>query len=424
MTNWERKIIDEFISHYFASAPETGESRNVLRVRSAALFPHFLTAAPDEKLSYLEAAESLQQKGIINLNWEKHGEGEKLKTLTCENFEKLFKEAGCLFPQAEGEKIRLMLCEKIKELKASQEVSANADVKNILALLDFLSLHFSSREIGQGLDMETMCDFTLLLEAMLRPEQLENISTRALSILLYSDSKRLEELLTKIEPLALRAKKAIPIPDFSFLERSYPETLIAGKIFFTFKENDNQQVFHDDNAYILGFPLETVEKIDSVGCPNGKDLRYVLTIENKETFYALAHPQKCGTSELLSMFDCFLYVGGYSNRAAAAMIKKLAASGFTFYHAGDLDPDGILILQHIQELAGRPVTPLRMDAATFDQYRPWARKLTPAMLGQIKKIENETKAIPELAGLIQRIKETGLGVEQEIIDYRQGRGLF
>jgi hypothetical protein len=100
------------------------------------------------------------------------------------------------------------------------------------------------------------------------------------------------------------------------------------------------------------------------------------------------------------------------------MIKILAVSNFTFYHAGDLDPDGILILQHIQELAERPVSPLRMDAATFDQYQPWARKLTQPMLAQIKKIKNETRAIPELTGLLQRIEETGLGVEQEIVDYR------
>jgi hypothetical protein len=118
------------------------------------------------------------------------------------------------------------------------------------------------------------------------------------------------------------------------------------------------------------------------------------------------------------MFDCFLYVGGYSNRATAEMIKILAISNFIFYHAGDLDPDGILILQHIQELAGRPVTPLRMDAATFDKYQDWARPLTKPMLRQIEKIREETRCNPELAGLLRRIEETGMGMEQEIIDYR------
>jgi hypothetical protein len=59
-----------------------------------------------------------------------------------------------------------------------------------------------------------------------------------------------------------------------------------------------------------------------------------------------------------------------------------------------------------------------MDSGTFDQYRTWARNLTKPMLRQIKKIRDETRTVPELVGLLQRIEETGKGVEQEIIDYR------
>ena len=112
------------------------------------------------------------------------------------------------------------------------------------------------------------------------------------------------------------------------------------------------------------------------------------------------------------------YTGGYPNRAVAALIKVLASSDFLFYHAGDLDPDGILILQNIADLAEKPVTPVRMDAATFDQYSAWGRTLNKTMLRQSEKIRDETKAACGLAGLLQRIEETGLGVEQEIIDYR------
>ena len=78
----------------------------------------------------------------------------------------------------------------------------------------------------------------------------------------------------------------------------------------------------------------------------------------------------------------------------------------------------MLILQHVQDLAEKPVTPIRMNAATFDKYRTWARTLTKPMLRQIEKIREETKAIPGLADLLRRIEETSLGVEQEIVDYR------
>jgi hypothetical protein len=435
MTNWEKKIINEFISHYFDSVPETGEARSVLRVRSSMLFPNFDASRPDEKESYLEAAESLQQKGIINLNWEKRSKGERLKTLSCENFEKLFEEAGRSYPKTEAENIRAMLGEKVQFFK---EAAVNPSIlkcappgrdpvqaMEIIGFLEYLSQHFGPREIGQGIDQHTMEDFIRLLEFCSGPAKKEKLTTRALSILLYRDSKHLENLLALCGPLLSCGQKHKTVPDLSFLERSYPETMIAGKIFFIFKEkykkDKKNNSFFNDNAFLFGFPLETVEMIDGIGYMSGKDKSYVLTIENKETFYALARPQNRGTSELLSMFDCFLYVGGYSNRAAAAMIKILAVSNFTFYHAGDLDPDGILILQHIQELAGRPVTPLRMNAATFDQYQDWARPLSKPMLRQIAKIRDETRANPELAGLLRRIEETGMGVEQEIIDYRLKR---
>jgi len=424
MTDWKKKIIGEFINHYFDSAPETGEGRRTLRVRSSLLFPNFDSSRPDEKESYLEAAEFLQQKGIIKLNWEKRDRGERLKTLSCENFETLFKEAGRPYPQTEAEKIRTMLGEKVQAIRnleikptALQSVMTDKDAlqkEKITAFLEFLSLYFGSREIGQGIDMRIMEEFILLLEFCSGHFKQEKLTTRALSILLYRDSKRLENLMALCGPLLSRAQKTVPIPDLSFLERSYPETMIAGKIIIQYKNQKLPMV--NAGGHILGFPLESTEAIETIQPVTEQKEKTVLTIENKETFYALGSPQK--HSKDLSHFDCFFYIGGYFNRAAAVIVKTLAASGFSFYHAGDLDPDGVLILQQIQDVAERPVIPVRMDAATFDQYLDWARPLTKPMLRQIGKIQEKIKAIPELAGLLRRIEETGMGVEQEIIDYR------
>jgi len=458
MTKWEKKIAGVFIGRY------DSDSRLSLRLRSSAFFPDFDNASSDEKESYLEAAESLEKKGLLKLNWEKWGKGEKLKTLSCENFELLFKEAGIPFPKTEAEEIRAMLGamladlskEKSRKEASNQKFPAQRDVQNeerIINFLEFYSKHFGPREIGQGIDKEAMTDFAKLLEYIIEPSRLEKITTRSLSILLYHDSKRLEKLLTLCSPLLSRAQKMISetkghedtpwqaagyspppsnqssgetqplVPDLTFLERSFPELLISGEIIIEYKSNYTPLI--NDGSHILGLPYETAKDILSIKLINESSAgrtstkeKTVLTIENKETFYALASPQMQGESKELSGFDCFLYIGGYSNRAAAVMVKILSASGFSFYHAGDLDPDGVLILQHIQDLAGKPVTPVRMDAATFDQYRAWGRSLTKPMLGQMKKIREETRALPGIAGLLRRIEETGLGVEQEIVDYR------
>jgi len=421
MTAWEQKIIDAFIDHYFASVPEAGEDRRTLRLRTSTFFPNFETAHPDEKESYLEAAESLERKGIVKLRWEKRGKSERLKTLSCENFDVLFAQAGKPHPRTEAEKIKTLLGEKTADLKKAQSA------EKLITLLEYISQHFSSREIGQGLDQQTMEELIRLLEFSCESAKIEKITTRALSILLYNDSKRLEILLDLCAPFLSRAQKNIPAADFAFselfniVERSYPETMISGKLIFEIK-NSNTPMLNAEGL-ILNLPLESAQVIGSIKPISEKSAlckseRVVLTIENKETFFALGSPHNSGASEKLSRYDCFLYTGGYPNRAVTALIRTLAASGFTFHHAGDLDPDGILILQHIQEIARRPVTPIRMDAAAFDQYRTWARPLTKSMLRQTEKIREETKAIPEIAGLLRCIEKTGLGIEQEIVDYR------
>jgi hypothetical protein len=413
---WEKRIIDAFISNYFASASDPGENRSVLRIRSSRFFPDFDTAHPNEKESYLEAAETLERKGLVQLHWEKRGKGERLKTLSCENFEMLFNMAGKPFPKAEAEKIRSMLGAKAASLKAAnQPLDALHRADQSIALLEFFSQRFGPREIGQGIDYKTMDEFIRLLEFSIEPARLEKITTRALSILLYRDSKRLENLLGLCKPLLTRAQKTV-LMQYLWPRREFPETMISGKIAIEFKNSKTPMV--NAAGHIFGLPLENAEEISGIQPVVQKSDKTVLTIENKETFYALASPQKHGSNKSLSRYDCFLYTGGYPNRAAAAIIRTLAVSGFSFYHAGDLDPDGVLILQNVSELAGRPVSPVRMDAATFDLYRSWARHLGKPMLRQIEKINMETKAVPELAGLLRRIEETGLGVEQEIVDYR------
>ncbi|MCL2806236.1 MAG: DUF2220 domain-containing protein [Treponema sp.] len=408
MSDWKKKIIDELINHYFDSSVQE-EERECVRVRSLLFFPDFDSAHPDEKDAYIEAALELEQKQVVQLRWEKRGKGERIKTITCENFESIFAEAGMLYPKEEAIKIRAMLDAKVNELKVK------GLTKNVIHLVEYLSDNFCSREIGQGINQKIIEDLIRYLEFANDSAKPQKITIRALSILLYNDSKRLENLISVCSPFISRAQKAISVSDFTFPDRSYPEVMISGKIIFEYKKPDTPLV--NAKGLMLNLPLESVQVISVIKPINEKSQKKVLTIENKETFYALAGSQAENDSYL--QYDCFLFTSGYPNRAVAALIEILAASGFSFYHAGDLDPDGILILQNIQNIAKQSVTPIRMDVSTFDQYRKWARPLIKSMLGQIKKIREETRSIPGLEELLQRIEKTGLGVEQEIVDYRQ-----
>ncbi|GHV24581.1 hypothetical protein FACS189498_1940 [Spirochaetia bacterium] len=394
MTPVEKKIVDVFISRYLAG----GTERKSLRLRSVSVFPGFDTARPDEKESFLEAAESLERRNIISLKWEKRGKGERLKTLTCENIEKLFEESGRKDPGSEAEEIRRMIKNKRHE-------------GNLF--LQYWAENFDAAEIRRGVDIKAVEDIISLVEIFPRLDK--RISTRALSVKLYRDSKRLERLLDLVIPVLTKARKrGIEPPDLLSLERSLPDTMISGKIIFEYSPDGKNSSPPLVNAagIILGFPFSSTEKIARITTIEQKENPVVLTVENKETFYALGDPENYAGA---SRYDCCLYSGGYPNRAAAALIKILAASGFSFCHSGDLDPGGILILQNVHDIAGKPVIPLRMDTATFDRYLPFARPLTKEMLRQTAKIREDTRAIPGIADLIRRIEETSRGVEQEIV---------
>jgi hypothetical protein len=407
MTFFEKKICEAFLSRF------SGE-QSTMRLRSLSIFPDFENASPDEKSSYLEAAESLEQKGLITLKWEKHRKGEIVKTLTAVNVENLFAAAEIKNPKNEVEEIRAMI-----KVKLSTFEKYNSDEsRKIFPFLDFLEHNFSSLDVKNGMNIKTVEDILSLLEYFCQFNLFDNdkrtmhLTPRALSVKLFHDSKRLEKIIDLLNPFLNKVEKqGVNIPDFSFLKRSFPETLIAGKLIFEYKnisDNAKPPLINVD-GHIIGFPLASANKIEKIKTLEQKDFPKVLTVENKETFYAFASS--------LSDYDCCLYTGGYPNRAAAALIKTLSSSGFLFYHAGDLDPDGILILQKVSNLAEKDVIPVCMNAETFNHYLPWARPLTKTMLHQVSKIRDDTKAIPGISELITKIMETAKGVEQEVIDY-------
>jgi hypothetical protein len=112
-----------------------------------------------------------------------------------------------------------------------------------------------------------------------------------------------------------------------------------------------------------------------------------------------------------------LYIGGHPNQAVCALLSLLADAGFIFFHAGDLDPDGILIMHEVSRAAKKPVIPFKMDCATFDRYAQFGKKLSPSILKRLSHNADIMREIPEITELAARIERTGIGIEQEIIDY-------
>jgi hypothetical protein len=242
---------------------------------------------------------------------------------------------------------------------------------------------------------------------------LRGITPRALSIALYGDTGYLEKMLNLFKPVARRARRhKVKVPEFSPPGRPHPETFIAGKIQAELEgESPGESAPALVNALgnILGLPQSTVRRIKRITPIRETASPRVLMIENKETFYALA--------EHSPEYDCVLFTAGHPSVSVRALITLLAAADFEFYFAGDLDPEGIQILQELADAAEKPVSPVNMDRNVFDRYLKAGLKLGEPMMHRLSHLREDTLALPGITGLVKRILETGIGVEQDIVDY-------
>ncbi|MDR0382827.1 MAG: DUF2220 family protein [Spirochaetaceae bacterium] len=409
MTFFQKHIIDCFFQRYANSTAAPGKRTCISALK---LYPEFDSASLYKKKSFLKAAEILEKRGIVKLSWYKNRAHKTLKTLECVDMEAMFRLADKPFPKK--------VMENIKEVIPS--ITAPADARRCKELLLFMSENVTPNDVERGIDKQAFKDFAKLLKTLHDNESftahkplpctrtpysvLDGITPRALSVMLYNDSKRLEQITKLLSRLLKRAEKeGLYVPNLAFLARSFPETLISGKIVIYFDQSKTPLV--NDTGNIIGFPLETIKQIESISAIK-KEQPTVLTIENKETFYALTNSKK---------YTCLLYTGGYPSRAVSALLRVLSKSGFSFFHAGDVDPDGILILQDLIKNAKKNITPVCMDATTFFKYRKHGRKLAKTMLDNIRLIGDEIRSIDGIQEVLSLIESTGIGIEQELIDY-------
>jgi hypothetical protein len=414
MTFFEKIIVDSFFQHYLNSAAAPGKR---MTISAAKLYPDFEAAPPDKKEAFLEAAESLAERGVLKLTWYKRRKREALRIVECIDKDALLRMMDKPFPKT--------VLENIKE--SIPLIISYAKAPCCKKLLVYMAENVTLKEVEHGIDRQVFKDFAKLLnilyESDLKTEHsapppdmtapymvLDGITPRALSVMLFSDPKRIETITKLFSRLLKRAEKqGHYVPNLSFLARCFPETLISGKIEIHF--NRSKTPLTNDTGNIIGLPLETVKDIKRISAINRgekKVMPTVLTVENKETFYALKNSKK---------YSCLLYTGGYPSRAVSTLMRVLSDSGFDFFHAGDVDPDGILILQTLCKNARKNITPVCMDAATFHKYCQHGRKLEQSMLDNIRLIDDAVRSIDGIQEVLLLIENTGIGIEQELIDY-------
>lgn len=393
--NYEGHIQELFARAYIRSAMRRGGK--ALRLRNwEKLVPEAFTRAA-EKEAFLSSMEDLAQQGILRLGWSHRRKRDKLLWAELQDPQKLFANLGKPQPEVLDDKLRNFA----NQLESRARIAGLATVERF-----FGSLSRYPGYLEQLLDIRDIEDIYTLLAHQDRP--LDRFPIRSLSVQLYRDSKRLESLLELIKPLAKRLKQDDLLSDLP--RRSFPVAWIVGSLQL---RSGYRVILEGGNSYSpMGLSLELLQGATDLEIQSARGQQgfiNILSIENKESFFSLP---RMGLP-----FDGFVYTNGWPNSAVRQILDLLHKGGYNLYHAGDLDIEGLAILEYLHETYG--TSPFGMDLVTFERYRAFGRPLLNAEIRSHRFEIYISRLAPDLKTLAQEIVKSRIGIEQEIIDYRE-----
>ena len=385
----EREILLAFAERYPRSAMRTGG--RPLRLRDWETRDPTITRSAESLTTFLETMEALERQGVLRLGWRGRKKGERLAWAELADPLELYQRLDRSTPDDLARTLR----------NSATGLVSWAEKKMDKTSADFFRIVVEHSEslinLAEIADMEDL--FTLFSQ---EPASFSGIPIRSLSIRLFGDSKRLERLLPIAKKIARLGKRVDLLSELP--SRSYSEAWIGGSIEYIPTEGSPWSVQKGP----LGLSLALVRGLRTLRLIGGTTTR-VLSVENKETFYAL-----CDSN---LPFDAYVYCGGRPNRAVRQVLTLLRQEGYRIYHAGDMDADGIAILGELHRLV--EAQPFGMNARTFDRYLPYGRTLEAPLLRRLALIPEDTRLLEGIGPLMERIAATGKAVEQEIIDYTQ-----
>lgn len=162
------------------------------------------------------------------------------------------------------------------------------------------------------------------------------------------------------------------------------------------------RIYHD---LPMSIPFETFQKAKSIHIRDAA----LMTVENLTSFHRL---------EREHIF--YLFLSGYHTRTKQALLQRIAREnpGLSWYHFGDLDPDGLAIAGHLIRKTGLPFQLCAMGVQELQQFQTYAK---PLEAPDRAKAEAMIKQGSSYAGILRYMLEHNCKLEQEIISWQETR---
>ena len=200
-----------------------------------------------------------------------------------------------------------------------------------------------------------------------------DIMERELSVVVLGDTKLFEksyksricsiieeygELELDLSVLDKKEKEKAILEEYQvFSNPSY--IFLKGNVDIYYVDGNSISVTPDNPIAILS---EAIARIEMIKVNSNR----IVTVEN-HTSYNRINDNK----------STFIYLSGYHNTAKQRFLKKIAEnnSGISWFHFGDIDPDGYYILKNLVEKTGIAFVPLYMDVQQLINCKQYCKPL-------------------------------------------------
>lgn len=307
-----------------------------------------------ESQEFIDAAVSqLQGWGILNAVQDAHGYYTKV-TMDLSQCT----EAYSLIHRVPKEQILQAQRSLLLQAQSTSTGLAHRFSTDLLALMD------AGKSLGYGIGQDTdkLRDILLILEKI---DQLKTETyVRNFSEAVFHDSKRFQTLQTAIVHI-LMDYTPDAMDESSILEQY---DLYQNPTYVYFK--GGWILYAGENVFDvsvlpggIGLPASALCSVTKIKLTGDT----VISVENLTTYHDT--PEEKGA---------ILYLGGFPNHLRVAFLKLLYqdAPNASYFHRGDLDPYGFLILENLRSRTQIPFQPLEMDLQTLQHcyekrhYRP------------------------------------------------------
>lgn len=213
--------------------------------------------------------------------------------------------------------------------------------------------HNKTLEFGIADDLEKLRDVMQALTALMALES--ETYVRNFSEAVFADSKRFQKIRGHVEGILCAyggqelTRKTV-LSTFNLLDNP-TYILLKGNLRITFDDLTISIVHIPGGIALPSVAVSSIRHVEMDG-------RALITVENLTTF----HDEPICENAIL-------YLGGFHNTVRTELLKKIYERNpqKAYYHKGDIDVYGFLILENLKSKTKIPFIPLEMDVATLQE---------------------------------------------------------